>query len=695
MSRDPYAPCLCGSGKKYKWCCQAIDGEIARAFRQDEEGQHETALRLMEEVAATNATNPQVWGRMAELLYTNGKVEEAEAALQKAFDLNPNYAFGYLLRGNFRYNEGELPGALLLLRKAAAAYDPEAHDSLAHVHALIFDCEMRLNRPVAARAALAIALHCQPAAEDLRRTFDAAFGPQSNLPQTARREYVFLHAATSEGSRRDAWDRALATVTTPRLKDAAQVFEQLTAEDAPDAAAWYNLGLARAWLGENRTALDALDCYVSLEADEQRAGAAWALGEVLRCGTGLEEEADYLEHLVEYQIRDPQPLVRTLGEWEQARRLIVTQAVQEQAAITAVVLETLPTLTVGTGITPTARLGAHLIIQGNWLRLFSPLKEGLEKVRADLQERTGPALALLGEKQEHALFRDILAEAVIYPLSPANADEAKRLIGEHAARFLEETWIHRPLRSLNHIPPVDAAGHAVLRRKLIGVIQFVEDCAADALGGYDFDRLRRKLGLSGAAPAPAVKAPVDVSSMGTAELSGLKVEDLSEEQLEQAYQAALKLDAQDMAGHFARAAVARPPQAGRPDRFPWYTFLVQRALAEGKTDEALDFVNEGERSDCEQNEGRRRNDWELRRGQVHAKRGEADQAYDVFERLLERMPSELKYRATATEAMLSLRQGQRALRLAEEGVKKARQQNNRDSEQHFLELVAAAKKHGG
>jgi hypothetical protein len=210
---------------------------------------------------------------------------------------------------------------------------------------------------------------------------------------------------------------------------------------------------------------------------------------------------------------------------------------------------------------------------------------------------------------------------------------------------------------------------------------------------YDFDRLRRKLGLFGGAAAAqkAEGATPEIGSLGAAELAGLPVTTLPPEQLEVAYQTALKLDAQELATRFARELVTRSP---RPDRSPWYFYLVKRALAEGNTDEALSTVDEGERADCEHNEGQRRNDFELRRGQVHTKRGEADAAHKVFESLLERVPSNLDYQGTATEAMLSLRQGARALRFAEEGLAKARQQNNRDSEERFLDLVAAAKKQG-
>jgi tetratricopeptide (TPR) repeat protein len=180
--------------------------------------------------------------------------------------------------------------------------------------------------------------------------------------------------------------------------------------------------------------------------------------------------------------------------------------------------------------------------------------------------------------------------------------------------------------------------------------------------------------------------------MSAAELSVLKFDDLADDKLGLAYQTALKLDARELAGDFARALVARPPRPEQPDRFPWYAHLAQLALAEGDTDAALNYVNDGERADCEQNQGHRRNDYELRRAQIYCKRGETDQAQDIFSSLIARAPSELRFRGSAAEAMLSAREPTRALRFAEEGLTKAREQNNRDSEGYFLELVAAAKR---
>src|SRR4051812_12000060 len=146
MALDLYAACPCGSGKKFKWCCQPIHAELERAFQQDASGQHDAALHTMDEVIKAHPDNPEAWGRRAQLLYQMERAEEAEAALDKAQELSPNYPFGFYLRGRFRHMEGELPGALLLFRKAVEAYAPEAGEMLAQIYALIADCELKLNR---------------------------------------------------------------------------------------------------------------------------------------------------------------------------------------------------------------------------------------------------------------------------------------------------------------------------------------------------------------------------------------------------------------------------------------------------------------------------------------------------------------------------------------------------------------------
>src|SRR5262245_26771269 len=83
---NPYAKCPCGSGKAFKWCCQAMFTQIVQAFELDDAGQHAAALKLMDEVIAQNPTNPEAWGRKALLLAKQGQVPEAEKGIEKAVE---------------------------------------------------------------------------------------------------------------------------------------------------------------------------------------------------------------------------------------------------------------------------------------------------------------------------------------------------------------------------------------------------------------------------------------------------------------------------------------------------------------------------------------------------------------------------------------------------------------------------------
>jgi tetratricopeptide (TPR) repeat protein len=519
------------------------------------------------------------------------------------------------------------------------------------------------------------------------------FGDQSPYPPLARPAYPFKKAAlTASTQRRQAWDRALAANQTGKLADAARAFEQLTAEDAQDAAAWYNLSLVRAWLGDNRKALEALDQYVTIEPEEEPAAAAWALGEVLRFAAGMQEVSDYVEHRVIYPMRDVRAIATALSK---DRRLVEVR--QGETGIGGVLLEwEMPAVHENLALFELPHVACLLIITGNHLLLLNSDPVLLEKGRQIVQELFGAAL---GDPQFETQIPQF-AQPLHYLLSirlPAGVtnEQAKRLLDQHFQQVIEEEWTRRPLKSLNQITPVDAAGHAGLRKKLLGVILFMEDVAKSLVPlPYDFDRLRHKLGLPtrGKPPESTAGAKADIPAMNAAELATLQVEGLSEPELHQAFQTALRLDADELAGRFAQTLVERPPQTDRPDRYAYYNHLVQLALDRQDSSAAHWALDAGLKHDCEHNEGRRRNEYELRRAQVHLSAGEPEIAQDVFTRLVQRVPSDLDLLGKATEAMLSAKRLGDAATFAEQGLKTARQKGDRDRVGYFEELLAAARR---
>lgn len=703
MAINPYDACPCGSGKKFKWCCIGYFDQLQLALQQQQQGQHDAALRTMEQLTKSHAQSPPVWCHYANVLYMEGRTEDAEKALQEAFKLQPDCPMAYFTRAMFRQNEGEILGALLLFRKALEAYPPEATGPIADTCEMIARTELMFNRPVACRAVFERAVNAQPQDQELRMQFDAMFGEESRLPAPARKAYAFRPAT-----------RALpATADLAKFGEAKAAYEQLVQHVPDDPAAHFNLGLVKAWLGEQPQAVESLNRSLELEVDDYRAEETAALIEVLKCGQGMETDAEYVEYRAFLPIRDPGSISGLLQNLAQTGRMIAPQMSEDGAFFSALLVEPLPSL-LETG-TQLAKVVANINISSGVIRVWYPVEETLKKVVADLRERlqlaVGEPTLQLGPIQ----FGDVALEALAYPVRTADIAEAEAKLRDHATNYFENKWLHAPLRSLGGISPMDAVGSKLLRKRVLGIIKFVESCllgsaprkkrgdATEPIEIYDFNRLRHKLGIemvAVAAPVPvAVSAPApvtapapakrDFTAMNAADLGSLAIDELSVAELEDAMKAAIKLDARELAVAFARAGAARPHDAAKPDRYPFFACLMTAALASGDPDGVVRAADDGAKHDAEHNDGKRLNDYALRKVALYAKRGDFDAVDREFDAMLDRNPDDGNLYVKAAETMLSAKQGARAAKYAERGMAKG----NRDLAAACRELLEAAKRY--
>lgn len=699
MAINAYDNCPCGSGKKFKWCCAAFFDKIELAIEQQQQGQHDAALRTMDELTKAHPQHPQVWCYFANILAAEGKTDQAEEALQKALSLQPDFAMALMLRGYFRLNEGEVIGALLLFRKAAEAYSPEATTQLANIHEMIARQETLLNRPVAARAALERAAKFNPADAELRQQLEIVFGENSRLPNAARTKYTFRPTA-----------KLLPPgVESGKLSDAKKAVEAIAKQFPTDPAALFNLGLVHAWLGENGPALQNLNQSLEHEVDDFRAEETGALIEVLKCAEGADADTDFVEHRIILPIRDGEPVFRLLQQLESEQRLLGAQIDNENGVFTALIVEELPSL-LETGTTM-GKVVSNLLVGGGVVRLWFPIEENVKKIAGEIRDRVSLAVGEPIASTGPVNFAEIGIEAVAYPLRSSNPEEAEKKMREHAERYLLDVLPMRPFKALSGTTPMDAVGSKLLRKKLIGLLRFLEDCFMAALPKrrgaagsvepmqlYDFTRLRHKLGLElSAADAPqlattSVDEKRDFSAMSPADLGQLPIADLSTAELEEAMRAAIRLQAHELAVAFAKAGAARPIDAEKPDRYPFFACMMTGSVALGQLPEAMAALREGAAWDVAHNGSRRANEYGLRIAALYAKMGDADKSVDAFDAVIERHPNEGNLYVKAAETMLSIKNGAKARYFAEKGIAKAKSLSNRDLQGACEELLAAAKK---
>ena len=732
MPLDPYISCPCGSGKKFKWCCAPYYAQVEKAFELERTNQHEAALATIKELTKTHADKPPVWGYYAQFLYNSGMaereeatrskmVEQAEEALSQALKLNPNFGLAYFLRGQFRENEGEVIGSLLLYRKAAECYDPEAHDALTNVYLKIYSQETMLNRPVAARAALERAAHFQPADQDIRKHLDGEFGEDGALPEAARKKYAFRTTAKPVS----------VSLATGRFGDARKAFEDLAQLTPDDPAAWFNLGIVLAWIGEQPRAVDALLKSIDLETDDHRAEEAGALAEVLRCGYGMEADTDYIAHGFVMPIREPNAVMNLLRVWEQSRKLRNIRPVQESGLLFAQVVEELPSL-IAVGSTTLAKVTAKLMIAHGVIRLTHTNRDTVAHVAEEMRTILQLAVEQPQETRTPLPFADVPLEAIAQPVQTTDVNAAESKLRDYARNFYENTWLHRPRKALNGNSPLDAVGSSIMRKRLFGVIKFTEDCVNAIMPHkqigeelvpieiYGFAALRHKLGLeyisappphvnvpaevkpAPAAPptpeaastpiAPATPAKREISAMNAGELSQLDVAAMSVDELEQAMRASIKLDARELAVAFAQAGVLKPFDPAKPDRYPLYAAAITGASASGDLPRAVELVEQGAKYDAEHNTGGRAMEFSLKKAQLFVKMKDVDKASAAFDEIIAKHPDEGKFYTTAAEEMLRLKSGAKALYFAERGIAKGKETGNRDLVGHCEELIGAAKR---
>ncbi len=696
---NPYDNCPCGSGKKFKWCCTAYWDKIETGLAMLEQGQVENALKMMDLLVKEHGNVPQTWGFYAHVLFRVDQVAKAEEILEKAFAIDPNFAMGYLLKGIFRQSEGEIIGALLLFRKAAESYSPEAQDRLAQVHEMIAQFELRLNRPVAAAAALARALKFSPGDDETAGQFAALFGPQSRLPHCARKMYALRGTV-----------QPIAPVESGRLSEIKKGYEELTAKVPGDPAAWFNLGLVRAWLGDQGPAVEALNKSLDLEYDDTNAEETAALIEVLKCAQGMEADCDYKEYRYYLQIRDPNAVLQLLQAWDAEGRMMGQQSDENGQNFGCMLVEALPTL-LDTGTTM-AKVMGNLTINGGLVRIWSGNKDSAQKLAVEMRDRLNMAIEAPVEGSGPPQFGEIAQEAFAYPIRMTEITEAELKLKAYAESFFETVWAHRPMKVFGGASALDAGGSTLLRKRLLGVLKFLEDCVAGSaprqqrgegshpMEVYDFNRLRHKLGAERQGPgtpppellAAAPKPKKDFGAMSAADLAGLKGEDLTGSEIEEAMRASLKLDARELAAAFAKAGIAKPVDAAKPDRYTLFACLIAAANADGEPETALLHAGAGTEYDAANNGGKRANEFGLQKARLLAKSGRADEAVKEFMELIARNPDEAKFYVGATETMLSAKRGEDALRFAEAGLAKARSTGNRDLEGACLELSEAAKR---
>jgi tetratricopeptide (TPR) repeat protein len=312
MTINPYALCPCGSGKKIKFCCGDLAGEMEKVLRMVEGNQPTAAVRHLEQLLKKNPQRASLLDLKSNIEMQLGWYDQARATVDEYLQADPQSINGWARRAmQLGLAEQPTEGARALQTSIALCDDPPyTSDVLMAIRMLgrIFEAEGQFIPAIA--HFLLYGDVSQPGdmegeKELIRLTREEPVAELLKGPLTLYRE-------STNPAQHEKFARACAAAHRGSWREAAAVFEAIKASSPGDARAVYNGALLAGFLGEEQSMVEGLRAYAACDVPEDDAIEALALAQYVDSanvddyvdGKQLVFEIDDVEAIVEQRRQD-------------------------------------------------------------------------------------------------------------------------------------------------------------------------------------------------------------------------------------------------------------------------------------------------------------------------------------------------------------------------------------------------------
>ncbi|WP_442483529.1 hypothetical protein [Aeoliella sp. SH292] len=538
---DPYTLCPCGSGKKLKFCCSDLIGEIEKIHRMIEGDQPRAALRHVEQTLAKQPGRASLLDLQAMLQLSLGEHEAAEHTVTEFVKAHPDSPSAHAHHAMLLADRGETTEAVYALQSALDRVETnlpqrvlEAIGSVGHALLLVGDV-------VAARAHLwlyeAVAGgHDHRALELLVR-----MNQVSGLPLLLR-DRLALRSLPAEHPAASAMQMVQRMAAAGKWRAAAEELDDILPDHLDTPLFFYNRALLSGYLGDRKNFAAGMRLYARQDIPLTDAVEAEALAQLV--DTEIQEESPHTLRLV-YGITNEDSLIEQLTASKQIQPLQLSQEELESfegpkprgyyMLLDRPVPENGADLTRDT-VPHVLGFVSHYGRQTDRperVELVTDKDEKLDTAIETLKQLLGDSLGEKNDEVDLGMSPRGNDAALSWRWHlPANTPAAKRreLLTEERRAALLDRWPNTPRAALGGKSPREAAGIEELRLPLLSELLLLENGSANAGFEETFAKLRSDLGLPAheSIAADSVDAnSVPVVRIGRIDLSGLSDEDLA------------------------------------------------------------------------------------------------------------------------------------------------------------------------
>ncbi|MBN2217257.1 MAG: hypothetical protein JW719_07760 [Pirellulales bacterium] len=595
MAIDPYSLCPGGTGKKIKFCCPDLLGDLNTLVRMIEGQQHAAALRHLESMDSGDKPRACLAALKIQLLRAASRDEEVKAVVRQFLEHFPENPIALAESAIEAAGDEDAPAAMRLLQKAIAAVDKHLYSQVYDAIGVVAGLMDELGFFRAAQALLHSQIIINKDDSQPREALSEMIRADE-IPLLVRDESFF--ATCPEGSPIAApLEEAMQPLAQGNWPEMARRLEKLT-EQAPDEpAAWRNLAIVRGWLADQAGAAVALERYAALDVPLEEAVEAAATA-LLLTDDPLGDMIDGLQLI--HTVEEADELAGLFSTWKHAAVIPVDPAMMANEEVPPKMMfwlldrpmaDPAAELTLNT----VSRVLGHVALFGRQTDREARLV--VMGATSDDEEIIGKLLAeiaggrIVGPPQREVVARLSATRTLLhrpwrFP-SGVPRETVQALAAKHLERAVFETWPQRRLGALGGRSVEQAASEPDKRIRLLAVILVLDQWLHQMDEPLDLNRLRDRLGLPTLGPIDLENTPLE--RLPLVRYSRVVVE---------------QLDDKSLLGGFHRAAAYRVDQAivafGRElidrtevDAEEKLFVLATLAQTESDSQRALDYVERG------------------------------------------------------------------------------------------------------